>query len=286
MRLLRVGAPGATRPAVLADDGRVLDVSSGVSDYDERFFGSGGIGRLRALLSGERLPEIDLEHERVAACVARPSQVLCIGLNYRDHAQEVGADLPEEPIVFNKAPSTVVGPYDDVLLPPGAAEVDWEVELGVVIGRTARYLPSVEEARAHIAGYCISNDVSERFAQLRRGGQWVKGKSFETFNPCGPWLVTADEVDPSDLELTLTVDGEVMQSSSTKQLIFDTDYLVWYLSQFMVLLPGDLINTGTPGGVGMSRQPPRFLESGNVVELAITGLGTQRQRCVPATVPG
>lgn len=282
MKLMRVGERGAERPAVMREDGQVADVSQVVTDYDSRFFEGGGVDALRRLMdSGAELPLVDLAKTRTGACIPQPSNILCIGLNYSDHADEVGAEWPEEPIVFNKAPNTVIGPFDDVWMPRGDVQVDWEVELSVVIGKPARYLPSPEDAPAHIAGYCISNDVSERVAQLQRGGQWVKGKSFETFNPCGPWLVTPDELEPDDLDLSLSLNDEVVQSSSTKQMIFGVHYLVWYLSQFMVLDTGDLINTGTPAGVGLGMTPPRFLNAGDVMELTISGLGQQRQRCVP-----
>jgi 2-keto-4-pentenoate hydratase/2-oxohepta-3-ene-1,7-dioic acid hydratase in catechol pathway len=211
--------------------------------------------------------------------------VVCIGLNYADHATESGSDMPAEPVVFFKAPNTVVGPNDDVLLPVGGDKTDWEIELGVVIGSEARYLPNADAAAKVIAGYTISNDVSERAFQLERGGQWVKGKSCETFNPLGPWLVTPDEIaDPQSLDLWLTVNGESVQNSTTANMIFGVDYLVWYLSQFMVLEPGDLINTGTPAGVGLGLHPPRYLRPGDVMELGITRLGRQRQQCRRAVV--
>ena len=268
----------------MSEDGRILDVSHAFQDFDETFFSTGGVARLRSLVESQSnlLPEVDTDEVRTGPCIARPHQVICLGLNYRDHADEVGEDAPNEPIVFNKAPNTVVGPFDDVCIPPGQVQVDWEVELSIVISRRCRYLASPDEASNYIAGYCISNDVSERVFQLQRGGQWVKGKSFETFNPCGPWLATPDEVDPRALELRLWVNGELMQSATTKQMIFDVDYTIWYLSQFMVLMPGDLINTGTPPGVGMAMDPPRFLSPGDVMELEITGLGSQRQTCIPA----
>lgn len=282
MRLLRVGPPGRERPCVMRPDGTVVDVSTLVGDYDAAFLSGGGVGRLRsALEDGERLPVVELSAERVGPCVPRPSKVVCIGLNYSDHAAESGLAVPAEPVVFFKAPSTVVGPYDDVRIPRGSEKTDWEVELGVVIGREGRYLPDESAALDVVAGYAISHDVSERAFQLDRGGQWVKGKSCETFNPLGPWLVTADEVeDAQALPLSLSLNGETMQSGSTADMIFSVAHVVWYLSQFMVLEPGDVINTGTPAGVGLARD--RYLRAGDVTELEIPGLGRQRQRFVPA----
>ena len=286
MKLLRVGPVGEERPAVMIDDGRVLEVSAELHDYGGTFFAGGGIDRLRSVMADgvDGLPEIDLQRERIGACITRPSQVLCIGLNYADHAAESGQAVPAEPVVFNKAPNTVVGPNDDVLIPPNSTKTDWEVELGVVIGERARYLADEEAAAGCIAGYCISNDVSEREYQIERGGQWVKGKSCETFNPCGPWLVTPDEVgDAQDLAMKLHLNGETVQDGSTNTMVFSVAYVVWYLSQFMVLEPGDLINTGTPPGVGLGMSPPRYLKDGDVMELEIERLGSQRQRCRNAT---
>ncbi|MFN3486256.1 MAG: fumarylacetoacetate hydrolase family protein [Planctomycetota bacterium] len=283
MKLLRLGAPGREKPAVLLPDGRAADVSSVVRDYDGEFFEQGGLERLKDFLRRGDLPILDVRDRRVGAPIARPWKVIGIGLNYADHAKESGQPIPAEPVVFMKASNAVVGPYDDVLLPRGGTKVDWEVELGVVIGRTARYLPDEASAGAYIAGYCVSNDVSERAFQLERGGLWDKGKSCETFNPLGPWLVTADEVpDPQDLGLWLDVNGERRQTGHTRTMIFGVKYLVWYLSQFMVLEPGDVITTGTPPGVGLGMKPPRFLKPGDVMELGIDGLGRQRQVCRPA----
>ena len=279
MKLMRLGEPGRERPAVRRDDGRLVDVSAHARDFDAAFFEAGGIERLRQLPLAS-LPAIPAEGLRIGAPVARPFKIIGIGLNYEDHARESGMPIPKEPVVFMKATNTVVGPCDAVLLPRGAEKVDWEVELGVVIGRTARYLPDVAAAGAFIAGYCISNDVSERAFQLERGGQWDKGKSCETFNPLGPWLATPDEVpDPQNLVLTLDVNGVRVQNGNTRTMIFGVDHLVWYLSQFMVLEPGDVITTGTPPGVGLGMKPPRYLKEGDVMELAIDGLGKQRQVC-------
>lgn len=284
MRLLRVGNPGEERPCVLADDGTVRDVSGRTPDYAPEFFAAGGIRRLADLIDGAgELPVVDLATERIGSCVARPGKVVCVGLNYRDHAAESGQATPEEPVIFFKAPNTVVGPYDDVRIPRGSEKTDWEVELGIVIGAQGRYLPDEDAALGIVAGYSISHDVSERAFQLERGGQWVKGKSCETFNPLGPWLVTPDELgDVQNLSLSLTLNGEKVQDGNTGDMIFSVAHIVWYLSQFMVLEPGDVINTGTPAGVGMGRRPQRFLRPGDVTELEIEGLGRQRQEFVPA----
>jgi 2-keto-4-pentenoate hydratase/2-oxohepta-3-ene-1,7-dioic acid hydratase in catechol pathway len=281
MKLLRVGPAGAETPAVLVD-GIIRDVSGDVDDYDGVFFASGGVDRLRSVVAAGGLPQID-PGVRVGAPVPRPGKVVCIGLNYADHAAESGAALPAEPVVFMKDPSTVVGPYDDVRIPRTSTKTDWEVELGVVIGATGRYLERVEDAAGVIAGYCVSHDVSERHFQLERGGQWDKGKSCETFNPMGPWLVTPDEIaDPQQLSLWLRVNGEKRQNGNTSNMIFSVLHVVHYLSQFMVLEPGDVVNTGTPAGVAMGMSPPAYLRAGDVVELGVDGLGEQRQTFVPA----
>jgi 2-keto-4-pentenoate hydratase/2-oxohepta-3-ene-1,7-dioic acid hydratase in catechol pathway len=279
MKLIRFGAAGRERPGVLLDSGRRKDCSGFERDFDHAFFESGGIERLRKIVSerGSELPDVP-ESERWGACVARPYKVVCVGLNYRDHAAESGLDVPKEPVLFMKATNTVVGPYDDVLIPRGSTKTDWEVELGVVIGKNARYLSSPEEAKRHIAGYCVSHDVSEREFQLERSGQWTKGKSCDTFNPIGPFLATSDEIeDVSDLALSLSVNGERRQTGNTKTMVFDVFFLVHYISQFMTLEAGDLISTGTPPGVGLGLKPPRYLSPGDVVELSVAGLGTQRQ---------
>jgi 2-keto-4-pentenoate hydratase/2-oxohepta-3-ene-1,7-dioic acid hydratase in catechol pathway len=281
MKLLRVGAPGSEKPAVLLREGRAVDVSSVVRDFDGAFFESGGVETLKAAVAKGGLPEFDLAGKRVGAPVARPWKVLGIGLNYADHAKESGMAIPAEPVMFMKASNTVIGPYDDVLIPRGSLKTDWEVELGVVIGKTVRYLDDQAKALSYVAGYCVSNDVSERAFQLERGGQWDKGKSAETFNPLGPWLVTTDEVpDPQNLALSLDVNGKRMQTGNTRTMVFDVRHLVWYLSRFMVLEPGDVITTGTPPGVGLGQKPsPIYLKAGDVMELAIEGLGRQRQVC-------
>jgi 2-keto-4-pentenoate hydratase/2-oxohepta-3-ene-1,7-dioic acid hydratase in catechol pathway len=283
MRFQRRGPRGQERPVVVVDE-LAYDIDALVPDIDGSFFSADGAAQVRAALEGGRLPAIERAGERLGPPIARPGKIVCIGLNYRDHAAETGAPIPSEPIVFMKDPATVVGPEDDVLLPPTSTKTDWEVELGVVIGAVARYLPSPEAAREVIAGYVASHDVSEREYQLERGGQWDKGKSCETFNPLGPTFVTADEVDPSSLSLRLWVNQEVRQDGSTSDMIFPVDHVVWYLSQFMVLHPGDLLNTGTPAGVALGRPDTPYLREGDVVELEIQGLGRQRSRIVRAEV--
>ncbi|MDX3240732.1 MULTISPECIES: fumarylacetoacetate hydrolase family protein [unclassified Streptomyces] len=283
MYLMRIGAPGAEKPVARIDDETYVDLSDVVTDFDEAFFGSEGVDRVRPVVA-ERAAAGRVSRfagERVGAPVARPHQILCIGLNYRDHAAESGMPVPDEPILFTKSPNTLIGPHDDVRIPRGSAKTDWEVELGIVIGRRTSYLDSVDEARDAIAGYVVVNDVSERAFQLERGGQWAKGKSAETFNPAGPWLATADEMDDVlALDMWLDVNGVRRQTGNTKTMIFDPYFIVHYLSQFLVLEPGDLINTGTPPGVGMGLTPPVYLRPGDVMELGIQGLGAQRQRVV------
>ncbi|MFD5462629.1 fumarylacetoacetate hydrolase family protein [Kitasatospora sp. NPDC127059] len=278
MKLLRLGEPGAETPAVRDEEGTTFGLTGLTDDIDGPFLASGGIDRVRAALTEGSLSAIDPAGLRLGAPVARPGKVVCIGLNYRDHAEETGAAVPERPVVFMKDPSTVVGPLDPVLIPRGSVKTDWEVELAVVIGREARYLTDPAEAAECIAGYAISNDVSEREFQLEFSAQWDIGKSCESFNPLGPWLVTPDEVgDPQNLGLRLTVNGEPRQDGSTKNMVFDVHYLVWYLSQYMVLRPGDVINTGTPAGVALGLPDTPYLRAGDTVELTIEGLGTQRQ---------
>lgn len=261
---------------MLDDAGHLRDI--GEPEIDGAFLASGGVARVREALERDALPVIDAEGLRIGAPIARPGKIVCIGLNYSDHAAESGADVPAEPVVFMKASNTLVGPYDEVLVPRDSVKTDWEVELAVVIGKRARYLESRQEALDAVAGYAVANDVSEREFQLERGGQWDKGKSCETFNPMGPWLVTADEVgDPQDLPLRLWVNGELRQNGDTKNMIFDVAEIVRYLSRFMVLEPGDVINTGTPAGVAMGMPGQPYLRAGDVVELEIGGLGRQRQ---------
>lgn len=278
MKLLRLGDPGRERPALLADDGRFLDLSGLTADIDGAFFASGGPERVRTAAEAGELPELDAAGLRTGAPVARPGKVVCVGLNYRDHAAETGAAIPERPVVFMKDPGTVVGPYDEVLIPRGSTRTDWEVELAVVIGARARYLDGVEQALDCVAGYAVSHDVSEREFQLDFSPQWDLGKSCETFNPLGPWLVTPDEVDqPQSLGLRLAVNGEVRQDGHTKDMIFPVGYLIHYLSQYMVLEPGDVINTGTPAGVALGLPGQPYLRPGDTVDLSIDGLGGQRQ---------
>ncbi|MFC9248922.1 fumarylacetoacetate hydrolase family protein [Streptomyces sp. NPDC057136] len=278
MKLMRLGPVGSERPAVLADDGRLYDLAPLTTDIDGAFLASGGIARTERALAAGDLPMLDGGGLRVGAPVARPGKVVCIGLNYRDHAEETGANAPERPVVFMKAADTVVGPYDTVLVPRGSEKTDWEVELAVVIGARARYLDSPDAALTAIAGYTISNDVSERAYQLELSPQWDLGKSCETFNPLGPWLVPRDRIDdPQDLGLRLSVNGVQRQNGTTKNMVFSVAHIVWYLSQYMVLEPGDIVNTGTPAGVALGLPGTPYLRAGDVVELEIDGLGTQRQ---------
>ncbi|QFY09862.1 ureidoglycolate lyase [Nonomuraea phyllanthi] len=279
MYLMRIGAPGAEKPVVRIDETHYIDVSDVTPDFDEKFFAAGGVALLAEKVATGRPREF--AGERIGAPFARPHQILCIGLNYSDHAAETGQAVPDEPILFTKSPNTLVGPDDDVRIPRGSTKTDWEVELGIVIGRRSSYLGSAEEAKGAIAGYCVVNDVSERAFQMERGGQWSKGKSAETFNPAGPWLVTPGEIaDVTNLGMWLDVNGVRRQSGTTANMIFDPYVIVHHLSQFMVLEPGDLINTGTPPGVGMGHDPQIWLQPGDVVELGIDGLGSQRQHVV------
>jgi len=281
---MRIGPPGAEKPVVRVDDRSYVDVSDVVTDFDATYF-TDGHDRLREaveqrIAAGDTAP---FAGERIGAPFARPHQILCIGLNYRDHAAETGQAVPEEPILFTKSPNTLVGPNDPVRQPRGSTKLDYEVELGIVIGRRASYLDSPEDARSVIAGWVLVNDVSERAFQTERGGQWSKGKSAETFNPAGPWMATPDEIkDVNALDMWLDVNGERRQTGNTSTMVFDPFVVVHYLSQFMVLEPGDLIDTGTPPGVGMGFRPPRYLNPGDVVELGIEGLGVQRQQIVGA----
>jgi 2-keto-4-pentenoate hydratase/2-oxohepta-3-ene-1,7-dioic acid hydratase in catechol pathway len=279
VKLLRVGPAGAELPALLDSEGVLRDLSGLVPDIDGALLADGAaLERLAAAGDAGSLPALDASL-RVGPPLARIGKIVCIGLNYHDHAAETGAEPPAEPVVFMKAPDTVVGPNDTVLVPRGSEKTDWEVELAVVIGRELRYAASHEEALAAVAGYAIAHDVSERAFQIERGGQWDKGKNCETFNPLGPWLVTADEVpDPQALSLQLWVNGELKQDGSTASQIFPVAEVVRYLSQFMVLYPGDVINTGTPAGVALGQAEPKpYLRGGDVVELAVHGLGRQRQ---------
>ena len=279
---MRVGLKGQEKPAVIpAGETDAYDLSGVISDFDPAFFASNGIELVSKAIKDGKLTKVDLTNKRIGAPLVNPQKIICIGLNYREHAREGNMESPSEPIIFMKAPNTVVGPTDEIIIPRLSQKTDWEVELCVVIGKQAKYIKSPQDALDYVAGYAISNDVSEREFQLERGGQWDKGKSCETFNPLGPWIVTTDEVtDPQKLALWLKVNGNVEQSSNTSDMIFEVAHLVWYVSQFMVLDPGDMINTGTPQGVGSGKKPPRFLNPSDIVELGITGLGEQKLNVV------
>ncbi|MGO7584846.1 fumarylacetoacetate hydrolase family protein [Rhizobium ruizarguesonis] len=277
MKLMRVGEAGSEKPALLDADGKIRDLSGHVADIGGEAITPTGLAKIAAI-DPKSLPEI--APGRIGACVAGTGKFICIGLNYSDHAAETGATVPPEPIIFMKATSAIVGPNDNVVIPRGSEKTDWEVELGVVIGKTAKYVTKAE-ALDYVAGYCVSNDVSERAFQTERAGQWTKGKSCDTFGPIGPWLVTKDEIpEPQNLGMWLTVNGQKMQNGSSKTMVYGVAFLVSYLSQFMSLHPGDVISTGTPPGVGMGLKPPRYLKNGDVVELGIEGLGTQKQTFV------
>lgn len=278
MKLLRFGPAGQERPGLVDDAGGIRDLSGVIDDLDGPNLAPRVIERLRTI-DPLTLPRVE-DHVRLGPCVGRVPKIVCVGLNYRDHAAETGAPIPDEPILFLKATSSIIGPNDDVVIPKGSEKADWEVELGVVIGSLARDV-SEQAARDHIAGFCVGNDVSERAFQLERGGQWTKGKSCDTFAPLGPWLVTRDEVtEPQDLHLFLDLNGERRQTGNTRSMIFGVEFLVSYISRFMTLLPGDVILTGTPPGVGLGMKPPLFLKPGDEMRLGIMGLGEQRQRVV------
>jgi len=275
MRLIRFGRQGGEKPGVVLD-GKRKDLSPYFQDWNSTFFAESGLEKLLAFLKTDearRIPEVS-EGDRWGSPVARPGKIVCVGLNFSDHAKESGMPVPTEPVLFLKATNSVVGPFDDILIPRNSNKTDWEVELGLIIAREARYLNSVGDAAPCIAGYCISHDVSEREFQLERGEQWSKGKSCDTFNPLGPWLTTSDELtDVSKLRMTLLVNGGLMQNGSTETMIFSPAQIVHYISQFMTLEPGDLISTGTPPGVGLGMKPPRYLRHGDIVELEIQHLG-------------
>lgn len=278
MKLVRFGAAGAEKPGLVEDNGDLRDLSSHVADIAGETLSPEGLAAL-AVLDPSSLPRVAGE-QRLGACVAGTGKFICIGLNYSDHAREAGLPVPTEPIVFMKATSAICGPNDDLVIPRGSTKTDWEVELGVVIGTTAKHV-SKETALDHVAGYCVLHDVSERAFQNERQGQWAKGKSCDTFGPTGPWLATRDEIaDPQNLSMWLEVNGETMQSGSTRTMVFGVAELVSYLSDFMSLHPGDIISTGTPPGVGMGLSPQRYLKAGDVVTLGIEGLGRQKQLCV------
>lgn len=276
MKLLRYGPAGQEKPGILDADGRIRDLSAHVADIDGAALTPDGLAGIAAI-DVASLPLVEVS-PRIGPCVARVGKLLCIGLNYADHAAETGAKLPPEPVLFMKATSCIIGPNDDVVLPRTAVKGDWEVELGVVIGKKAKYVTE-DAALDHVAGYCVVNDVSERSFQTERAGQWTKGKSCDTFGPIGPWMVTRDEVaDPQDLKLWCTINGQSMQNGSTRTMHFGVKHVISYLSQFFTLEPGDIIATGTPPGVGLGMKPPVFLKAGDVMELGVEGLGTQRQR--------
>ena len=275
MKLVRFGPEGQEKPGLVDGDGRIRDISAVVDDIAGATLGDETIAKLRALDTAS-LP-LAPEGARIGACVGKVGNFIAVGLNYADHAAESGMAVPSEPIIFNKAPSCVVGPDDTVLIPPGSEKTDWEVELAVVIGKRASYV-SEADALDYVAGYCVCNDVSERAYQIERGGQWMKGKGCPTFGPIGPWLVTRDAVDTSDLSMQLSVNGERVQDGSSSTMVFKVPFLVHYISQFMILEPGDVITTGTPPGVGMGMKPPRYLKPGDTMEVTIAGLGTQRQK--------
>lgn len=280
MKLIRFGAIGREKPGVQLANGTKIDVSGFGSDYNEEFFGNGGINKLSEWLDNNQnqCPKIGSE-VRLGVPLVRPSKIVCVGLNYAKHAAESGMEVPEEPVLFFKATSALVGPNDDIIIPKGSEKTDWEVELAIVIGAKASYVEETD-ALDHVAGYVLHNDVSERAFQLERSGQWVKGKSCDSFAPVGPFIATKDEIaDPNNLDLWLKLNGEMMQDSNTSDFIFNIQQVVSHISQFMTLLPGDIISTGTPFGVGLGLTPPKYLKSGDVVELGIEGLGVSKQLC-------
>ncbi|HBS22506.1 MULTISPECIES: fumarylacetoacetate hydrolase family protein [Thalassospira] len=280
MKLLRFGAAGAEKPGLLDPDGVIRDLSAVIEDFNPDTISDATFAKIAAL-DPKNLPAVS-GNPRIGACIAKPGKFICIGLNYSDHAAEAGMQVPPEPIIFFKATSAVCGPNDDIEIPRGSEKSDWEVELGIVIGKQAKYVTEAE-ALAHVAGYCVVNDVSERAFQLEYAGQWVKGKSHDTFGPIGPWLVTRDEIaNPQNLRLWLELNGERVQNGSTATMVYGVAHLISYLSKFMTLQPGDIITTGTPPGVGMGMTPQRFLKPGDIMQLGVEGLGSQRQKTVQA----
>lgn len=281
MKLIRFGTIGNEKPGVQLANGINIDVSDFGEDYNEAFFGTDGISRLKTWLvrHGEACPIVK-EDVRLGVPLVRPSKIVCVGLNYAGHAAESGMDIPKEPVLFFKATTAMVGPFDDIIIPKGSVKTDWEVELSIVIGKKASYIEE-KDVMNHIAGYVLHNDVSEREYQLERSGQWVKGKSCDTFAPIGPFIATTDEIkDPNNLNLWLKLNGEMMQNSNTSDFIFNVQQVVSHISQFMTLLPGDIISTGTPFGVGLGLKPPKYLKAGDVVELGIEGLGVSKQNVI------
>jgi 2-keto-4-pentenoate hydratase/2-oxohepta-3-ene-1,7-dioic acid hydratase in catechol pathway len=279
LKIARLGNPGAEKPALIINELEAVFVDDVVSDFNRETLSSGAIEKLAKLDLTNR-PRIKISEYRLGSPVARPTKAICVGLNYLTHAHEMGVEPPKEPLIFMKAPDSVVGGFDDIVIPPHSTKTDYEAELCVVIGSDALYLESPAKAQDHILGYAVSQDVSEREWQIERSGQWMKGKSFPTFNPIGPWVITRDEFDPSDVRIWSKVDGQIRQDSKTSDMIFKIDHCVWYLSQFMELKAGDIINTGTPEGVGMGHKPEKFLKSGQVLETGIDGLGVIKSQVV------
>jgi 2-keto-4-pentenoate hydratase/2-oxohepta-3-ene-1,7-dioic acid hydratase in catechol pathway len=279
LKLARLGKIGSEKPAIVVSDTQAVFVDDVVADFNRETLSNGAIEKLRKLDLTNR-PKVNIADYRLGSPVARPTKAICVGLNYAKHAKEAGAEPPQEPVIFMKAPDTVVGGFDDIVIPPNSVKTDYEVELCVVIGKDALYLDSPAKAKEHILGYTISQDISERHWQIERSGQWMKGKSFPSFNPIGPWIVTADDFNPHDVRLWTTVDGEKRQDSRTSDLIFGIDHCIWYISQFMELKAGDIVNTGTPEGVGMGFKPEKYLTAGQVVETGIDGLGIIKSNVV------
>ena len=281
MKLIRFGQPGKEKPGIILHDGSRRDVSAFTKNYDEAFFEDDGVNKLKnwLMINENSLPVVNYD-VRLGPPIARPSKMICIGLNYAKHAAESGMKIPKEPVLFFKAPSAVTGPNDNIIIPKNSQKTDWEVELAVVIGKRALYIDE-SEAMNHVAGYVLHNDVSEREFQIERSGQWVKGKSADSFAPIGPYVATKDEIpDPHNLNLWLKVNGETLQLSNTSDLVFKIPFLVSYISQFMSLIPGDIISTGTPSGVGLGLKPPRYLKPGDIVELSVDGLGSAKQNVI------
>jgi 2-keto-4-pentenoate hydratase/2-oxohepta-3-ene-1,7-dioic acid hydratase in catechol pathway len=279
LKLARLGKLGSEKPAIVVSDTQAVFVDDVVADFNRESLSNGAIEKLRKLDLTNR-PKVNIADYRLGSPVARPTKAICVGLNYAKHAKEAGAEPPQEPVIFMKAPDTVVGGFDDIVIPPNSVKTDYEVELCVVIGKDALYLDSPAKVKEHILGYTISQDISERHWQIERSGQWMKGKSFPSFNPIGPWIVTADDFNPHDVRLWTTVDGEKRQDSRTSDLIFGIDHCIWYISHFMELKAGDIVNTGTPEGVGMGFKPEKYLTAGQVVETGIDGLGTIKSNVV------
>jgi 2-keto-4-pentenoate hydratase/2-oxohepta-3-ene-1,7-dioic acid hydratase in catechol pathway len=278
MKLVRFGPAGKEKPGIIDKNGKIRDLSKVVKDINAEALSPAGLAKIK-MANIDKLPLVK-GSPRLGSCVTKPANFIAIGLNYADHAAEAGMQVPPEPVIFNKAPSCICGPNDNTIIPKGSTKLDWEVELGIIIGSRGRYL-SKEKAMSVVAGYCLSNDVSERVFQIERAGQWTKGKGCETFGPLGPWMVTKDEIkDPQSLNMWLTVNGETRQKGNTKTMVYGVAHLVWACSQYFILEPGDVIITGTPPGVGLGMKPPQFLKEGDVVRLGMDGLGEQKQKIV------